>query len=116
VTQARLLADLATTATLAAFFASLLFIAAYSVVAPWWRTQIGRALVVMDAGIAMTLLPLALRFVFGLTTLNSTFFAWFQIGALALVAGSTVWRSVIVVQLQWKGRASRDGRGNDGLR
>jgi hypothetical protein len=99
VTQARLLSDLAQAAVLAAFLAALLFIGVYSAVAPWWRSAIGRALVIMDAGIAMTLLPLVLHVVFGLAEV-SVFYAWFEIGALALVAGSTLWRTWIVVRVQ----------------
>lgn len=99
MTQVRLLSDLATATVLAAFCSSLLFIVVYSIAAPWWKTAIGRALVLMDGGIALTLLPLVLKFAFGLTT-ASLFFAWFQIGAIGLVAASTLWRSWIVARIQ----------------
>lgn len=101
--QAATVTDLSRIVVLAAFFAAILFLVVYSLVAPWWRTSIGRALVIMDIGIALAMLPLFLKFAFDLSTAD-LFFAWLQIGSIGLVAISTLWRSWIVARVQWRER------------
>jgi hypothetical protein len=104
VTQARLLADLTNDVVMAAFAASVLFIAVYTVLAPWWRSQIGRSLIVLDTGLALVLAPSVLHRLLGVTITESLPFAWYYLASLALVAGSTLWRTWIVARVQWQAR------------
>jgi predicted lysophospholipase L1 biosynthesis ABC-type transport system permease subunit len=100
VTQAQFLAGATRWALVAAFAASVLFIVVYTAMAPWWRTQIGRALVTMDAGLALALGPSAAHFTFGLQITESVAFAWYFLASLSLVAGSTLWRTWIIYRAQ----------------
>jgi MFS family permease len=104
VTQAQLVADLTDDVVMIAFAASVLFIAAYTVLASWWTSPIGRALVMLDAGLALVLGPLVLHRLAGLTLVSSIGYAWYDLVSLALVAGATLWRTVIVVRVQLQAR------------
>jgi hypothetical protein len=104
VTQAQLVADLTNDVIMAAFAAALLFIVAYSVLAKWWASSIGRALVMLDTGLALVLGPLVLHRLFGLTLVTSIGYAWYDLISLALVAGATLWRTAIVVREQLRAR------------
>ena len=106
--QAQLVADPTDDAVMAAFLASVLFAAAYTVLAPWWRSGIGRALVVLDAGLVMTLAPSVLHRLLGVTISASLGFAWYFLASITLVAVSTVWRTVILTRAQWQER-HKDG-------
>ena len=86
-------------AVLTAFFSSVLFLVGYSVLAPWWRHPVGRAVASLDAGLTFALLPAALHQLFGLS-LISMFFAWYYGGSLFLVAGITLWRLVVIWTVQ----------------
>lgn len=103
MTQGQLLADLTNDVVLVAFVASVLFIAAYTGLARWWRSDIGRALVMLDTGLALVLAPSVLHLL-GLTLTDSTGFAYYYLASLALVAGSTLWRTWIVVRVQLQAR------------
>jgi hypothetical protein len=104
VTQAQLVADLTSDVVMAAFAASVLFIVTYTALAPWWRSQIGRSLIVLDTGLALVLAPSVLHRLLGVTLTTSLGFAWYYLASLALVAGSTLWRTWIVARVQWKAR------------
>jgi hypothetical protein len=108
MTQAQLVTDLTSDVVMVAFLASVLFVAAYSALAPWWRSSIGRALVVMDAGLTLTLAPSVLHRVLGVTISASLPFAWYFCASLAIVAGSTLWRTWIMSRTQWQVR-HKDG-------
>ena len=43
------------------FWSALLFIARYSMVAPWWKNSMGRMLVALDLAVALALPPSVLR-------------------------------------------------------
>jgi hypothetical protein len=85
---------------LVAFIASAAFIVLYTTLAPWWRSSIGRALVMLDAGLALTLAPAVLHRFFGLALAESLLFAWYFLITLTVVAGAVVWRTVIMVREQ----------------
>ena len=104
MTQARLLADLTDDMVMVAFFASVLFVVAYTALASWWKSPIGRALVMMDTGLALVLAPLVLHRLLGLTLLTSISYAWYYLLSLSLVAGATLWRTVIIVRVQLRAR------------
>jgi ABC-type branched-subunit amino acid transport system permease subunit len=100
VTQAQLIADATQDVVLAAFIASLAFIAVYTVMAPWWRSPIGRALIMLDASLALTLAPSSLHQVTGITITASLGFAWYYLVSLTMVAASTIWRTWIIYRAQ----------------
>jgi hypothetical protein len=104
MSQAQLVTDLTNDMVMAAFVASVLFIAAYSLLAPWWKSEIGRALIAMDAGLSLTLAPSVLHRVLGLTLTDSLGFAWYFCGTLTVVAAATLWRTVIIVRTQLRHR------------
>lgn len=47
------------------FWSALLFVARYSMVAPWWKNSMGRMLVALDLAVALALLPSVLSTEFG---------------------------------------------------
>lgn len=104
MTQAHLLADLTDDVVVLAFAASVAFIAVYTVLAAWWRSEIGRALVALDAGLVLTLAPAVLHRLFGLSIFYTLGFAWYYLISLSFVAGATIWRTVIVIKTQVRGR------------
>lgn len=104
MTQAQFVAEATRVAVIAAFLASLLFIAVYTALASWWRTPIGRALVAMDGSLALALAPSAAHFLLGLTISASPGFAWYFLGSLTLVAASTIWRTWIIYRAQRPGK------------
>lgn len=104
MTQAQLVADLTADVVLAAFVASVAFIVLYTALAPWWRTDIGRALVMLDAGVALTLGPsVAYRFL-GFKVADTLGFSWYFLVTLTMVAGAIIWRTVIMTREQLAGR------------
>lgn len=100
MSQAQFVADATRDVVVVAFLASLMFIVVYTVLAPWWRSSIGRALIVMDASLALTLAPSSLHQLTGLTIVASPGFAWYYLGSLTLVAASTIWRTWIIYRAQ----------------
>lgn len=85
------------------FVCSLAFIVLYSVLAPWWRYSIGRSIVALDGALSLTLLPSVVHHMFGFRSAADPFFAWFTVGAFALVPCVIVWRAVIIVRMQRTG-------------
>lgn len=81
----------------AAFFAALLFIVAYTFLAPWWRNPIGITMVALDGVIAGVILPHMLRLLFGVDE-DSTFFIWFVIVVFTCSVPVILWRTGILVQ------------------
>jgi MFS family permease len=104
--QLHLLAVLINAAVIAAFAASVLFIATYTALASWWRSEIGRALVMLDAGLSLTLGPIVFHHLFGVNV-SSPAFAWYDLGSITLVALATLWRTWIVAKTQWRERRRR---------
>jgi hypothetical protein len=49
------------------FYGALAFIAAYSLMAAWWRSPMGRMIVALDFSVALALLSSVLRLDFGVT-------------------------------------------------
>jgi drug/metabolite transporter (DMT)-like permease len=87
-----------------AFISALVFMAGYTVMAPWWRTAIGRARISLDFGIAVALSPTFLHLMFGIRVENSVFFDWYQICAIAFVGCVSLWNLVIVAKSQLERR------------
>jgi hypothetical protein len=107
----------------AAFAALTAFTAAYWILAAWWRSPAGRALMVMSTGFWLSSLAQLLRHPFGFSTTDSACFAWFQIGAVSVAVTGICWITVVLVRVQWQGRRGRrkyfedtQRRGRDGSR
>lgn len=86
-------------AVFTAFFSSIVFVLGYSLIAPWWRQEVGRAMVSLDCGLMLALAPAVLRMLFHVTNWL-TFFAWYYGGSLLLVAGITLWRLLVIWHVQ----------------
>jgi hypothetical protein len=99
ITNLRVIADVADTAALTAFFSTIVFITGYTVLAPWWRYSVGRAIVSLDGALFATLLPTFLRLVFHVNN-HVFFYAWFTIVSLFLVAATTLWRLMTLSRVQ----------------
>jgi hypothetical protein len=96
---------------LVAFFTNMAFVVAYSVLGPWWHSELGRNLVALHSALALALLPATLHGLFGVSTATSAAYAWFVDGAMACVSAIVVWRLVILVRLDkrpWWQRGRRD--------
>lgn len=104
MTQVRLLTDLTIAAMVAAFTASVFFVAAYTILARWWRSPIARALCMLDTGLALTLAPSVLHWLLGFRVSDSTGFGWYFLASLTLVAAAVIWRTLIMVGEQVRRR------------
>ena len=96
-------ADFDEAALLFAAANSVVFVVVYTLVAPWWRHEVGRAIVAFDAAIFLALLPSSLHYLAGVN-LRSTFWPWYYGASLLATGLITAWRAVVVVRLQ---RSSR---------
>ncbi len=103
MTQVQLVTDLSNDVVFAALAGSVAFLAVYVLLARGYRSEIGRALIVMDAGLTLALGPSVLHRLFGLT-LTSIGFAWYYVASIALVGAATWWRTWFVVKVQWRQR------------
>jgi hypothetical protein len=103
VTQAQLVTDLGNDAVFAACAGSVAFLAAYILLARGYRTEIGRALIVMDAGLTLALGPSVVHRLTGLS-LASIGYAWYFVASIAVVGLATWWRVWFVLKVQWRGR------------
>jgi hypothetical protein len=88
----------------AAFFAGVAFIAAYTLLAKWWKTPVGVSIVLLDLMIALILLPDMLLYLLDINVTGSEFWTFLVLGALAAVPVIIMWRLVILVRLQLRGR------------
>jgi hypothetical protein len=86
-------------ALLFSFWSSIVFIVGYSVISPWWRERISRAVVALDACITLTLLPSAVKYMFGVSP-RSHFLLWYTGFALLLVGATALWRLAVVWAVQ----------------
>jgi hypothetical protein len=99
-----MLADLATIAVTGAFLAPLLLIGIYSLVAPWWASQVGRNLVTVEGAVSLALLPPFWHRITGPAAPATTGFLIFQAiawGVLALVLLRMSW---VIIVTQQRGR------------
>lgn len=100
MTQAQFVAAATQDVVLVAFLGSVAFVVVYSLMAPWWRSAIGRALVMMDGSLALALAPSTLHQLTGITIVASIGFAWYYLVTLTMVAASTLWRTWIIYRVQ----------------
>lgn len=103
MTQAQLVTDLSNDVVFAACAGSVAFLLAYILLARGYRSEIGRALIVMDAGLTLALGPSVVHRLTGLS-LTSISFAWYFLASIALVGAATWWRTWFVIKVQWRQR------------
>lgn len=105
MTQAKLAAELTNDAVLYALAASLAFLAAVAVLDPKLRkSPIGQSLIALDAGLVALYVPSVLHRFFGLS-LSVTVFAWYYLVTIVLVGSATLWRTIIMIKAQRRGRS-----------
>jgi hypothetical protein len=102
VTQAQLVADLTNDAVVAAFFGAVFFVVSYSLTSRWWRHAIGTTLVMLDAGLILTLAPSVLHRLFGLGIAADLGFSWYFFCSITLVASGVWWRSFVMLRINWR--------------
>jgi hypothetical protein len=103
MSQAQFLADASTVVVQAAFWSALAFIIWYSILAPWYRYPIGRALVALDSAIVLATLPSVLGMYFGASIIAWRGFAWLTVAAFGCIPLVTIWRGAIVFREQRRG-------------
>ena len=91
---------LATWAVEFSFFAAILFMVLYTLLANWWKSAIGWARISLDFGIALALSPTMLHVLFNLRIEDSYPFLWYQIGAVAFVGCISLWNAYLVTRIQ----------------
>jgi hypothetical protein len=102
MSQVQLLTDLSNDAVFFACAGSVAFLAVYLLLARGWRTEIGRALIMLDAGLTLALGPSVIHRLAGLS-LASLDFAWYYVASITLVGAATWWRTWFVVKVQARG-------------
>jgi hypothetical protein len=107
MTQPQLVADLGNDAVFVACAGSVVFVLVYVLLSRGYRTEIGRALITLDAGLTLALGPSVLHRLFGLS-LASIAFSWYYAVSIAVVGLATWWRVWFVVKVQWRGRGRHD--------
>jgi hypothetical protein len=94
-----MLTDLAVDDVFFACAGSVAFLAVYLLLARGWRTEIGRALITLDAGLVLVLGPTVLARLTGLE-LAGIGYDWYSVASLALVGIATWWRAWFVIKVQ----------------
>jgi len=67
-----------------------------------WRTEIGRSLITLDAGLTPGAAPSVLHGCSG-SRWPSIGFAWYFVASIAIV-GAATWGDLVVIKIQWRGR------------
>lgn len=101
-------------AVITAFASSVVFVLGYTLISPWWRSLAGRAMVSLDVGLLITLLPATLHYVLKYGP-GQTFFSWYYGCSLFLVSGITLWRLLVLWRIQTDGAARRRKKINNDL-
>lgn len=109
----RTVVDLDEYMVLFAFGASVLFVVVCSLVWRWWRTVWGRTSVAISAALSLALFPATLHFLLGVNTAH-LWFAWYYAVSLGAVGVIELWRLVVVVREQRRGRGGRQHGPADG--
>lgn len=116
MSQLQLLADLGNDVVFFACAGSVAFLLVYLLLARGWRTEIGRALIMLDAGLTLALGPSVIHRLFGLSLANIGY-AYYFVASIAIVGAATWWRTWFVIKVQWRERHRADrpqaGDGDD---
>jgi hypothetical protein len=100
MTQFQFLTDIGNDAVFFACTGSVAFLVVYILLAKGYRTEIGRTLITLDAGLTLALGPSVL---IGLPV-TSLWFGWYFVVSIALVGVAAWWLVWFVVRVQWRGR------------
>ena len=73
----------------------LAFVADYTRLAPWWKDEIGRTLVVKDILLILMLVPTILSLFFSFSRLTSYVAAWTDVSMFALLTPVMWWRILV---------------------
>jgi hypothetical protein len=92
VTQDQLLILLLRIVLIGGVVSILAFIAQYTRLAPWWRSPVGRTIVIKDALLLGVLVPSVLSLFFEFNRLSSHIAAWVDIVFLGLITPVMCWR------------------------
>jgi hypothetical protein len=103
LTQAQVLHDVSEWVIQAAFWCSIAFPVWYTICAPWWRYPVGRAIVALDSAIALATGPTTIGLIFGASVVASSFFSWLTVFAFGCIPVITIYRGVVVWQVQRRG-------------
>ena len=104
MSQAQLAADLTNDAVIYALAASLAFLLFAVLLDPkLFRSPIGQSLITLDCGLVLLYVPSVLHRFAGLS-ISSIGFAWFYLGVVVLVGSATLWRTLIMIRAQARGR------------
>lgn len=102
VSTLQTLATLIDYALIGVFFSSVLFLVVYTTIAKWWQHPIGKALVVVDTGLAMTTAPGTFRRLFDVHQTGTGYLVYVTI-SLGLVLVGLNWRTYILIRDQIRG-------------
>lgn len=84
---------------IAGFAANVLWVAVYSRLASWWRSAIGRTLVIEAALIAGLFVPQIMSLFFDLNRLDSRIAAWADVALIGLVTPVMLWRTIAFLRI-----------------
>lgn len=82
-----------------AFAGSFLYIAGYTLLAPWWRNLASRGMVAFSFANMVLLLPVVLHLLTGLTIANHWYLVYYA-SSLFLCGGVEFWRLWVVYHIQ----------------
>ena len=86
-------------AVLFAFCCSVLYVASYTVMAPWWKNPWGRGMASFSAATSLIELPIVLHYLFGLSSSNN-FFAWYYVASFVVSGLIELYRIRTTYQVQ----------------
>lgn len=97
MSQAELIILMFKISLIAVIISTLAFIIIYTKLAPWWKSSIGRTLVLKDIMLLMAFIPSTLSLFFHFSRLTSNVAAYIDIGTFFGIAAIMVWRIKIWV-------------------
>jgi hypothetical protein len=89
-------------ASVATFWISFLFTPAVSLIWPWWRSDWGWNIVLLESCVWVSLAPAPLHVMFGVP--YGPFLAWFQVAAVFGTGAVILWRAFMIWRTQAVGR------------
>jgi hypothetical protein len=84
---------------LAGFASIAVWVAVYSRLAKWWKSPIGRTLVIEAVLIAGLFVPQILSLFYNLNRLDSRIAAWADVALIGLVTPVMLWRTVVFARM-----------------
>ena len=88
--------------TIITFMSTILFLTYYTISMPWWATPFGRAIVALDIGIGLAIMPAFLFYVFNIDIMNDRATAVLLMFGLAAVPVMVTYRIYIIWAMKHK--------------